>query len=220
MTFTPIAAEHFSTSHDLWRAFLAHRSDLPEGKSGDWSVTKFSVTKEDVMISNMRLVMSGAGYRAIQPGDYTRLCHGSAVVMSDTQAEKYEHQAALKAQGRVLVTGMGMGMVMPFLLCNPRVTAVTVVERSQDVINLSAAHFQHPKLRVIHADAMTWKPEKGETFDFCWHDIWTDLCGDNLPQMATLTRRFARFGKPVQDCWGRDYLRRERARERRRGYRW
>lgn len=214
--FTSIPVKLFKSRHDLWCAFLAHRSDLPEGESGKWKVSKFTVERQDVGLSNLRSIIAGAAYRQVMPGSYTRLTYGGGVVMSDTDAEKYEHRPALAATGNVLVTGLGMGMVMPFLLCNPAVTAVTVIEKSPDVIALSAAHFAHPKLTVIQADAHEWRPPKGTVYDFCWHDIWPELCVDNLKEMASLTRKFARFGKPVQDCWGRDFLRRERRRNSRR----
>ncbi len=218
MTFARIPKPAYKDLYSLRTALSEHKSDLPAGKSGDWQVSKFSVTKEDVMLSNMRLIMSGAGYRTVDPGSYTRLSYKGGVVMSDTKAEKIEHYPALAATGNVLITGLGMGMILPFILCNSAVTAVTVVEKSPDVIGLSAAHFAHSKLTVIEGDAHEWRPPVGTRYDFCWHDIWTDLCGDNLEGMAKLTRKFARYGKPVQDCWGRDYLRRERRRETR--YNW
>jgi hypothetical protein len=42
-----------------------------------------------------------------------------------------------------------------------------------------------------------------------WHDIWNDLCGDNLPLMARLNRRYGRSVE-WQGAWGQSWLRRMR----------
>src|SRR3990167_3519990 len=87
---------------------------VAEGKSGDWSVKCFSVTKHDVGLYNLRLIRDGQWRRIVPPGNYTRLVHkGEGVVMSDTPAEAHEHARLLDvAEGRVLLNGLGLGFAL------------------------------------------------------------------------------------------------------------
>jgi len=64
------------------------------------------------------------------------------------------------------------------------------------------------KVTIIQADAFTWKPN-GQKFDWGWHDIWTDLCVDILPEMTKLKRHYCRAVTVGQQrCWDEDRLKR------------
>ena len=93
-------------------------------------------------------------------------------------------------------------MVLQACLEKPSVTRVTVVELSADVIALVAPHYQErygERLRIVHADAYTYKPDLPR-YGCVWHDIWDDLCEDNLPQMTALKRKYSRRAD-WQGCW-------------------
>jgi len=58
------------------------------------------------------------------------------------------------------------------------------------------------RLRIVCADAFTWKPGKDDRWDCAWHDVWTDLCGDNTKGMGQLRRHYGRRVRAWQRCWG------------------
>lgn len=178
--------------------------DVPEGVSGDWKVERFTV---ETSISTLRHAFDG---RAIPPGIYTRLSSPKADAwMTDTPAE-YRDAAYFihAASGDVLISGLGLGMVVKALLAKDEITSITVVEIESDVIALVADSYPDPRLRVINADAYTWKPD--QSFDWAWHDIWGDVSTDDLPDMARMCRHYARSmrARDRQLVWGRDLVRR------------
>jgi len=127
------------------------------------------------------------------------LKHHEEVVMSDTPAEISDHIDFInEASGDVLVTGLGIGMVASALAKKNNVRSITVIEASEDVINLVAPHLESEKITVIHADAFKYEPDKH--FDFAWHDIWTPICSDNIPEMGILAYHY-RNHVDVQRFW-------------------
>jgi spermidine synthase len=94
-------------------------------------------------------------------------------------------------------------MVLNAALRKPEVEHVTVVEQSEDVIKLVASHYEGPRVTIVHADAMTYQPPTGAKFGAVWHDIWDDICADNLDEMKILHRRYGR--RTVwQGSWARE----------------
>lgn len=176
---------------------------IPEGRSGAWSVQHFEVTEDAARLDNIRAAFRPGG-RGIRPGKYTRLMRGGRVIMSDTPAEIRDHSFFVyHARGSVLINGLGLGYCASKVLERDAVTDVTVIEASEDVIALVAPHIAHPKLTVIHADAFAWQPPKGKRYNAVWHDIWDDICVDNLPEMHKLHRRYGRRAD-WQGSWARE----------------
>lgn len=171
--------------------------DVPEGNSGEWSVSRFSVSKRDA-----RWGVFSYKHRAPPPGEYTRLMRGRTVIMSDTRAEVSDHYFLKGQTGVGLLNGLGLGVGIE--LCMETADFVFVVENSKDVLNLSAGHYLEKygdRLEIIYADALRYKPPKGMHFNFVWHDIWDDICGDNLGEMSLLKRRYGRLCGGNQACW-------------------
>lgn len=172
--------------------------DLPEGKSGEWSIEKFTVSQAAANGEILRMMFSNfaGGRGCIKPGTYTRLCCAGDVIMSDTPDEIRDHKGAVwAAHGHCLVLGLGLGMVVVAMLENPDVTKVTVVELSPDVIALTGPTLKArygDRLAIIEADATTWKPPTGARYGCVWADIWPDISDLNLPQMRTFSRRYSR----------------------------
>lgn len=180
--------------------------DVPVGEVGGMKIEKFEVvhpsdyTKEHEQRGNvtsplayMRLVWEG---RAPEPGWYTGLAEkGVGIWMSDTTAERRDHvepvmaMQHLKAE-RVVINGLGIGMVLSAALTMDHVKHVDVVERDQRVIDLVGPHYlKDPRVRIHHADAFEqmkkWAPDK--RWDVGWTDIWPDICPDNLSEMKQFT---------------------------------
>lgn len=186
-------------SYELHRPRLV---DVPEGVSGDWKVSKFEVKP------SARSFRDDLRGRGIPAGEYTRLSNSvEACFMSDTPAE-YRDAAwfITMARGDLLISGLGLGMVIKALLLKPEVTSITVLELSEDVIKLVAPSYSDPRLRIIHADCRTWKPDR--RFDYAWHDIWGDVSTDDLPEMQFLRRRYAKAmtAPKRQHVWGEDLV--------------
>jgi spermidine synthase len=80
----------------------------------------------------------------------------------------------LRAKGRILVTGLGLGCVVRGLLANPAVEHVTCIEKSPDVMKLVAPYMPRDRLTIIQADALEWAKFNEDHFDYAWHDLWTD----------------------------------------------
>jgi len=189
--------------------------DVPEGRSGDWEVSRFVPEGLAAAIHNTK-----RPGRALAPGEtYTRLVnHGAAgmfsdVVMSDTPAEIRDLRPLRgRLRGRLLINGLGLGVALQGAIDRPEVGHVTVVEKSADVIALVAGHYEArhgSRLTVVHADALEWSPPRGARWDAVWHDIWPSICGDNWPDMTRLHRKYGRRCD-WQDSWCRDQVMRAR----------
>jgi hypothetical protein len=205
----------------IWRGAVSNllqKVNVPEGESGSWKVSKFTVSEEEARKFNMHTLFSLSDRgRRIDPGTYTRLSCSGRTVMSDTPAEMNDHCEFVRvARGEVLIAGLGLGLVSAAVAKKPDVLSVTVVEISEDVINLvSPAVSVHPKVEIILDDIYTWKPHNRmkylniQKFDYSWYDIWNDLCVDNLEDMKFLHRRFGRWVKN-QGSWGRSCIERRK----------
>ena len=176
--------------------------NIPDGISGDWKIETFNVSKEAAKLAAMRAMFQGRGF--LSPGDYKILMYNGSFVMSNTPDEiKYFRMFLYRAKGKILINGMGLGVLIQALLSKSEVTEITVIEKSEDVIKLVApTYLKDKRVSVIHADAFDWIPPKGKHYDYIWHDIWNNICSDNLPGMKKLTRKYGRKAD-YQESWCR-----------------
>lgn len=191
--------------------------NVPEGSRGKWTVSKFTVSEEDAKFSALRAAIKGRGY--VSAGTYTQLtCQGRGIVMSDTPDERRDHYVAVRmACDHVLINGLGLGMVLGAILKKEKmgvksVSKVTVVELDADVIELVGPTYANDsRVEIVHASAFDYQPPKGVEYGAVWHDVWDSICGDNLPEMTKLKRKYGRRAD-WQGCWGeyetRRYMRR------------
>lgn len=174
---------------------MAHKVDVPEGQSGDWRVERFEVSAEDETFGRLRAIATSRG-RFVPRGRYTRLMRNGTLVASDTPDEIRDHCFAVyRARGQVLINGLGLGITVQAMLAKAEVDKVTVIEIAPDVIALVGPHYQErfgDRLEIVEADAFTWKPPKGVRYNVVWHDVWDNICIDNLPQMHRLHRKYGR----------------------------
>lgn len=174
---------------------------------GDWRIETRTIANRSFSFSQ----------RSVPPGTYTGLICNGTLWMSDTPDERRDHSCAYyeakRRGGRVLVHGLGLGMVVKAMLDLPNVEHVDVVELAPDVIALCGPAFDRYGARVtIHeGDALAYKWPPGTRWTVVWHDIWPTICEDNLPQMATLHRKFGRRCD-WQGSWCHDLLLSERRR--------
>lgn len=192
-----------------------YKVNLPEGQSGDWKIEKFTVDADAARLEMLRSMFSSSRGRGVPEGAYTRLMRRGTVVMSDTPDEIRDHLEPIReATGNVLINGLGLGVVLQGVLEKPGVAHATVIELSSDVIELVGKYYQKrygDRLTIVQADAYAYKPPKNTRYNVCWHDIFDNICTDNLPQMTRLKRKYGRICD-WQGCWGeeicREYARR------------
>ena len=167
--------------------------NVPDGKSGEWEVSTFTVSNDDAKLFNLREVFSRR-YRTIYPGTYKKLTRNNYIIMSNTPAEINDHLDFINlSHGSILINGLGLGVALSAILKKDTVSDVTVIEKSKDVIGLVApTYLKDKRVEIINEDAFEFKPPKKKRYDFVWHDIWDDICADNLPEMTKLHRKYDR----------------------------
>lgn len=171
----------------------------------DW--TEADETRTDV-VSLLELARMERDGRGCEPGWYTRLAdanepdsHGRPLVwMSDTTAEREDHLKAVAAiqldkAERVLINGLGLGMVLTAALSYDHVKHVDVVEADERVIKLVGPHYTaDPRVNIVHADAYeqlkAWP--KGARWDVAWSDLWPTISEENIPGMDQLHKYYRR----------------------------
>jgi len=203
---------------------------VPEGEKGEAKVVHLNIGKPEAGYTQLRAIVTGGRDAPISQGTYVQLYVNGAMVMSDTQMERRSNYGVIfRATGDVLIAGLGVGMILMPLLANPEVKTVTVIEKSQDAIDLVEEHIRNAagadgdKLKVICADIFKWKPPKGQKWDTIYFDIWTDICTDSLDDMAKLHRKFARRKTSPgawMDSWKKAELKLQRDRDRRQEAMW
>jgi phospholipid N-methyltransferase len=168
--------------------------NVSNGVSGEWRVEDFEITEAGAKFENMRAAFHPGG-RYVKAGVYKRLMRGGVVVMSNTPSEISDHMYFIntaKKGGDILINGLGLGVALKEILTSKEIKSVTVIEKSEDVINLVAPAYQDSRVTIINTDAFDWIPPKGKRYDAVWHDIWDYICADNLPEMTRLHRKYGR----------------------------
>ena len=113
----------------------------------------------------------------------------------------------LSPSGRVLVGGLGLGIVAKTLAIRKGInkTALTVVENDADVIALCAT----PDYKIVHQDIAAFLREHSDPFDFYLLDTWqgtNESCWLEtvMPLRRTIRNRWG--SKPVVNCWAEDIM--------------
>ena len=129
--------------------------------------------------------------------------------MMDAPSEAFTNNpCAEKAHDRVLTLGLGIGYFLYMCTLNPKVKEITVVERSQDVIDmfvkdiLPQFHTSVP-IHFICTDAFAyWQKENLQAFDYIYADIWQSS-DDGL---ACITKLLEQYNPPFEntDFWIED----------------
>jgi len=204
------------------KMYEQYQSHVPEGSSGNWRIERFTVSEEEASFQNVRASFSfSSSGQYIESGTYTRLMRGGTVVMSDTPSEIRDHIYFIyKANGNVLIGGLGLGVVVEACLEKDEVDHVTVIEISEDVIKLVGGYLKEKygdRFTIIHADLLKWRPDKGQTWDCAWYDIWDNICTDNLPEITKIKRKMGRRTS-FQEAWREEDLRYRKRQEKRQGW--
>ena len=105
-----------------------------------------------------------------------------------------------KAQGHVLVLGLGMGYVAYMMANKKEVKSVTVIEKDSNVINifnnlLWPSFSSKEKIKIINDDALSYLKRKQKDFNYIFADIWHSP-DDGLPLFLKIKKINRRI-----DCW-------------------
>ncbi|HEX8851263.1 MAG TPA: hypothetical protein VF761_17185 [Gemmatimonadaceae bacterium] len=176
---------------------------IQPGTRGIAAVIHQTLSAEDAERARAKTILP------VEEGESVALTIGGRCFMTDIGFERSSClELAQNARGRVLIAGLGLGMVLPPLLEDDDVESVLIVEKVPDVIGLIAPHYEHPKLSIARGDILTWRPRDGETFDAIYFDIWPLLTPMNLVQMAYLHRAFRPYlaADGWMASWGRQHL--------------
>ncbi len=107
---------------------------------------------------------------------------GRSSWMSMAAVEMQSQEIGIRAaHGTVVVLGLGMGWAAINMALRDQVEQVTVVDLNTDVINLirqcgileQIPEAARAKLKIIHGDALTWRPD--HAVDTLLADIWLKL---------------------------------------------
>lgn len=173
---------------------------VPPGTNGSSRVEHLVVTEEQAKFQALRAAINPhRGEVPIQPGTLCQLFVNNQLMMSDSKSEHYSNAEVLRrANGDVLIAGLGLGMVLLPICKKPEVRSVLVLENNVDVMSLVATPIRQAlgpdtsKLTVVLTDAFQWSLPKDQLWDVLYFDIWPDITTDNLPEMTKLKRKFAR----------------------------
>ena len=119
--------------------------------------------------------------------------------------------AIKEAKGRVLTFGMGLGYFTYHAAEKPEVESVTVVDISEDVLELFRTHilpqFPHKeKIRLVKKDAYAFAEEDmAGNFDFVFADIWHDA-GDGREPYLRMKEYEKRFPDIKFNFWLEDTI--------------
>jgi hypothetical protein len=157
----------------------ARAESIPSGESGLWVIKKETVPEPLPHFHprlKKRLVLPAGTYTRLLRSTESTMHIGGEVVMEDTIFELQTHlRFMLRARGRVLITGLGLGCVVRGCLANPAVKHVVCVEKDMHVLRLVAQHMpKDRRLTIVVADALKWCKHPELKFDCAWHDLWTD----------------------------------------------
>jgi len=153
---------------------------------------------------------------------------GSGVWMSDTPMERNSNRNFIqKANGDVLIFGLGLGLIVFPLLDNPEVKSIRVIEKEKEVIDLILPYIKAKdtlnKVTIVEGDCFEYKTK--EKFDVIYGDIWRTISTENYEEMKQLTRAWKnRVNRENPnafiDHWLKDHLKGEIRKEKRDSRSW
>lgn len=126
-------------------------------------------------------------------------------VMEDSPRELARHlPIVLRARGRVLVTGLGLGCVVRGLLANPDVEHVDVIELDRGIVEMTGPEFfNNSRCTIYLGNAEHIRLSARDRWDFAWHDLWAEQ--EHLDVLhARVLARYAPRVRVQQGCWMMD----------------
>jgi len=185
---------------------VQHLYDKKESK-GIATITKFDYDAKENALFHMRNLINNGPLFHMYNGTYIRLHVNGELMMSDTAMERISNTNIVnEARGKVLIAGLGIGLIIQAMLEKEEVTEILVIEKYQDVIDLVKPKFNNPKLKIVCADIFKYIP--ASKYDIIYFDIWPIINTENLEEIETLENKYTPFlnENGFMDSWLKDYL--------------
>jgi Tfp pilus assembly protein PilF len=157
-------------------------------KVGCIEIEHYTITRSDVLCE---LVRGGP----CEEETMAVLRVNGKAMMCDNLHERLSNQDIVEqARGRVLIAGLGLGMILHPIIKNDAVSSVTIVEKEKDVITaITPILPKSSKLQVVCGDIFTWKPEDSARYDCIYFDIWTNGEYDGDLERQQLLSKFEKY---------------------------
>lgn len=146
-------------------------------------------------------------------GEYVRLMDKTkfdGCVMSDTPMEHRTNMEIIrKANGDVLIGGLGIGMILLPLIEKEEVKSITIIEKYKDIIEMIQPQLElKNKVKIIHGDILENSFPRGTKFDTIYFDIWNYINSDVYEEMKALKKNYRRCLRSKKEnpnawmgCW-------------------
>ena len=182
-----------SAEEDWWKPYQVSLG--LDAKAGAAELRPIIVSETQAMISHLAASFTPNGRGRVWPGLYTGLYLDGELWMSDTPDEITDHMGAIseieRVGGRVLINGLGIGLVLAAALAVEGVEHVDVVEINRDVIDLVAPFYADPRVTIHHGDALDIDWPLGTRWNVIWSDIWPTITAGNLAEFEVLRTKYA-----------------------------
>ena len=188
---------------------------IPEKTIGNYSIVHDIIFagKTTIVVSHRNWIMMGYKPFSIM-FDSDRLVHklkknGQRLMMSDSPQEMFlQYEAYKNARGRILTSGLGIGLFTSMVAKKEDVTEIVVIEKEEDIIKLIKPYIKSKKVKILHDDIWNFIKETNENFDYSYIDIHysTGAMEYSLtiqPMRKILVERFPNM--PV-DFWGEEEM--------------
>lgn len=186
-----------------YRAIIPLQMIYPDKplESDKYKIETFTLSEEEVRFEKTQSYYRGNQWttRSLKSDyKYVKLIKkGEGTMMSDTPMERYTNSSFIqKANGDVLIFGLGLGLIILPILNDESVKSITVIELHQDLIDLVEPilkeHDENNKLKVIQGDCFEYHKNvpKEKKWDCIYGDIWISIEADNYTEMKKLTKNF------------------------------
>lgn len=189
--------------------------ELPAGKSGKLKVViEFKPAGSKLPVVSMR----NALFMGLKPAqlllDRPLGIHflredgvGTWMTSMPQEIEQISRQL-LRAHGRVLVGGLGLGLANCYLDANPLVKQVICIEKNKNIIDLIKPHVPRDKSSIFHGDLYEYLKSEPPCFDFAFYDIWCPTGERVLTEHVMPLRRLSRniVAQDNIECWNEEEM--------------
>lgn len=191
---------------------LNNRPEIPDGKSGDASVTHRIIPPghEEPVVSLRNAMFMGWQPTKISfssPFTIRQLSQKShGVWMTDSPQEVWQMWEPIKAmKGRVLVGGLGLGVFPSLLLHSGKgIACIDVVEISKPIVKLVSPYI-HDIIEVHRADLYD-ELNSGVMYDSAFFDIWQPTGEMVWAEHVVPLRRLCRNRIKTVRCWNEEEM--------------
>jgi len=114
------------------------------------------------------------------------------IIMSNSVMEKRTNtDFVTRANGDVLIAGLGLGLIILAIQDKPEVKSITIVEISEElkdfILEELEEHLNY-KVKIVISDINTFEPS--QKYDVIYFDIWNNTSGGNWDNMRYLDDSF------------------------------